>query len=358
MKILIAAGGTGGHLFPGVALAESFVKRDGISVLFVGTMRGLETKLLPPLGWKLLLLPAVSLKDRHGIKKITSYARLPLLLFRAFCLVMFEKPSRVVSIGGYAAGPVTLVASLLRIPTVLLEPNAIPGLTTRLLARWVSLICLGLPEAARALPQKKVMLTGTPVRKSILGVRSKSSKEKVKPFTVLCFGGSQGAQKINRAVLEALPHLQELTSSLRFIHQIGTQEKRERVKQVYTERGFEASVFEFIGAMEKVYEEADLVIARAGAMTIAELTIATLPSILIPYPYSADDHQRANAESLVRIGGATMILEAELTGERLANEIKKLTEDSRHLLSMSQALLKRRQPDAAERIVNECLNVK
>ena len=355
IKVMLACGGTGGHIFPGIAIAEELrASRPDTSIVFAGTERGLEGQVIPKMGWPLVSMGSMSIKDRKGIGRLIAYARLPISIIRSVSILRRERPDIFIGVGGYAAGPLTLVSSMLKIPTAIIEPNAIAGFTNRMLGKFVDRIYTGFPEASEFFPRKKVVLTGNPVRREILDLKVKSNGSKT-PLTIFIFGGSQGALALNRAIVEALPHLLPLKGKIRFIHQVGGKEDMDAIRKGYSSNGFEADVFTFIDRIWECYERADLVISRAGATTVAEVSAVGLPTIFVPYPYAADDHQRANAESLVRRDGAVMILQHELTGERLANEIRKIA--SERLASMCAAAAGAGKRDAARRIVEDCLKL-
>jgi UDP-N-acetylglucosamine--N-acetylmuramyl-(pentapeptide) pyrophosphoryl-undecaprenol N-acetylglucosamine transferase len=355
IKVMLACGGTGGHLFPGVAIAEEMSKlRPDTDIVFAGTGRGFESTIIPRMGWPLVSIDSISIKDRKGLGRILAYCWLPVSILRSMSVIRREKPDMFIGVGGYAAGPLTLAAAFLKTPTAIIEPNAIAGFTNRMLGRFVNRIYTGFAEAGEFFPRQKVLLTGNPVRREILDLKQKSNGTK-SPVTIFCFGGSQGALALNRAVVQSLPHLANLKGKIRFIHQVGEKENIEAIRKSYADNGFEADVFTFTDRIWECYERADLVISRAGATTVAEVAVLGLPSVFVPYPYAADDHQRANAESLVRREGAVMILQHELTGERLASEIKKIT--SERLASMCAAAARAGKRDAAKRIVEDCFGI-
>jgi len=355
MNILIAGGGTGGHLFPAIAVAEEINSSyPNAKVTFVGTAAGLEARVIPLTMWELVTIDAPRLKGMGMLRKLSTFAMMPLVLLKAMKIVKRARPDIVISVGGYAAGPVTLVAALKGIPTVAMEQNAVPGLTNRILGRFVKKIFVMFPESCGFFPAKKTVIAGNPVRKKIRDVLEHRSAKK-RGFTVLVFGGSQGAKAINERMLSALQYLSEAKEDLHIIHQVGRAADTERISAAYRAQGFSAEVYHFIEDMGKVYAQADMVVARAGATTCAELTVAGLPAMFIPYPYAADNHQEANARALVKQGGAIMIRESELTSELLAREIIGLMEEPLKLVSMSQAMRAYGRPEAAERIVRESL---
>jgi len=352
---MIACGGTGGHLFPGVAIAEWIVRlMPEASLVFAGTKRGLESSIIPKMGWPLISVGSMSIKDRKGLGRIMAYVMLPVSILQALRIIKRERPNVLIGIGGYAAGPLTLAASMLKVPTAIVEPNAVAGFANRILGKFVSRVYIGFPETADFFPRQKVLFTGNPVREEIVNLK-RQAKPNGSPMTVFCFGGSQGALALNRAVIESLPHLSDLRDKIRFIHQVGEREDIESIRKAYAENIFEAEVFKFAESIWKTYEKTDLIISRAGATTVAELSAVGLPAIFVPYPYAADDHQRANAESLVRRDGAIMILQKDLTGERLAQEIRKMNKE--RLAAIGAASNRAGNPDAARKIVEDCLRL-
>lgn len=357
MNVLIAGGGTGGHLFPAIAVAEEFVgSHPETKVTFIGTAMGLESRIIPLTMWELLLMKAPRFKGTGLFSKLIAVLSLPLVFCRAWAALRLADPDIVISVGGYAAGPVTLVAALKGIPTVAMEQNAIPGMTNRLLRHFVKKVFVTFADSVKYFPLKKTMLTGNPVRKKI---KEASIHKPVKHggFTILVFGGSQGARKINEKLIEALSFMDEVREDIHIIHQIGRAEDADRIAAAYKARGFSAEVYHFIEDMGKIYSLADMVVCRAGATSIAELAVTGKPAILIPYPFAADNHQVANANALVNEGAAIMILDRDLTGEALAAAIKGLLEEPLNLASMSGAMKEFGRPDAAGIIVRECLKI-
>ncbi len=356
-KVLIAAGGTGGHVFPGIAIADAIERADAnIKISFAGTSRGLESRLLPRLGWPLVLFGSHSIKDKRGAAKILALLWLPLAVFHALYLLLVDRPALVVGIGGYAAGPLVLAAWFLRIPAVLVEPNAIPGMTNRKLGRFARKVFVAFEEARPFFPAGKAVVTGTPIRAEVLSARRKSAQAEG-GRTLFVFGGSQGALKLNQAMSAAAKSLAGIGGGLKVIHQTGTSADPAEVAQRYRSFGIDADVSAFCDRIWECYEKADLVIARSGANTVAELAALGLPSILVPYPYAADDHQKANAMALVRAGGATMVDDAECDGERMAREIAGVIGDPARLQGMAAKARSIGRPDAAQRIAGECIGI-
>lgn len=353
VKVIIAAGGTGGHVFPGVAIAgEIKTSHPDALVTFAGTARGLEAKVLPRLGWPLVLMKSSSIKDRNGFSRLLSWARLPVSIGRGLNIIMKERPDLFISIGGYAAGPLAISAWILRVPVAVAEPNAIAGLTNRILGRFAGKVFVAFDDAKKYFPSGKTVVSGNPVRREVLSVRERrmSASEKI---TVFVFGGSQGALSLNNAITGALPFLLGLKDKLSIIHQTGANDDIDTVRNAYKKAEIDAKVFEFSDRIWEYYARANLVVARSGATTVAELFALAIPAILVPYPYAADDHQRANAHGMVKTGGAVMIPDGELTGERLAKEIRIFVERPELLLAMGSALKKASKPFAARTIVEE-----
>ncbi len=356
LKVLIAAGGTGGHVFPGIAIAEEMKRFDpSVLISFAGTERGLEADIVPKHGWRVAMIPSHSIKDRKGLAKIAAVLMIPLSVVRAMGILISSRPDVLVSIGGYAAGPLCLAAWMLRVPVALVEPNAIPGMTNRMLSRFAEKIFVAFSRAKEAFGAKAI-LTGTPVRRMVLEARH-GEKPASERMTVLVFGGSQGARTLNRGIVAALPSLAPFREKLYFIHQTGAGDDRSAIGRAYNDAGIEANVFPFSDRMWECYENADLVVARSGANTVAEVAALGIPSVLVPYPYAADDHQRANAEALVRAGGAVMIDDRDFTGDRIAKEIVSMMNDRSRLEAMRRGALGFGRPDAARSIAKECLAI-
>jgi UDP-N-acetylglucosamine--N-acetylmuramyl-(pentapeptide) pyrophosphoryl-undecaprenol N-acetylglucosamine transferase len=351
-KVVIAGGGTGGHLFPGIALAEEFTRRkEGWEIIFVGTGRELERQILPRWGFKLVTIPAAPLKGRSWWRKVSGFSTLFLGLGWSIVFLRRISPRLVIGLGGYSAGAVVLASYLLGIKRVIQEQNVQPGLTNRMASRFAQRVFLSWAEGARFFPSAKARVTGNPLRQAVLEGRGK--KRSGKGFTLLILGGSQGATAINRAMVEALPALKGIKKDLMIIHQTGAADYP-WVREGYEKEGLKASIHPFIDEMAPCYREAHLAICRAGAATITELCAWGRASIMIPYPYAADDHQRKNAEVLVRQGAGRMIPDAELSGERLSHEILLLYHDRQALREMEKKAVALGQPAAAARIVDEC----
>ena len=351
MRVLIAAGGTGGHIYPGIAVAQEIRRRDPNSqVQFVGTARGLETRLVPQAGFELSLIESAGLKNVSLGARVKGVAVLPRSFLSTRKLLRQFRPDVVVGAGGYVSGPVVLTAALLRVPTLVMESNALPGWTNRVLARFVDRAAVSFEQA---LPyfRGKAKVTGNPVRREFFEIPAKQ-REPGK-FSLLVFGGSQGARAINEAMVAALPKLKTIPVELRIKHQTGPADF-EKIKAAYVAAGWNdrADVRSYIDNMMADFAAADLVLCRAGATTTAELIAAGKASIMVPFPFAADDHQRKNAEALEAAGAARMILQQDLSGDRLAMEIEKLIESPADLNRMEDASRKLAHGDSAAAAVD------
>jgi len=344
MKVMIAAGGTGGHIYPGIAVANEILRRDASSeVLFVGTSRGLETKIVPENGFQLALIHSVGLKN-VGVKgKIKGLMTLPRSFIEARRLLKEFRPSVVVGAGGYVSGPVLMMAVVMGVPTLVMDSNALPGFTNRRLAKFVDRAALTFQEA---LPffGKKGTVTGNPVRKEFFEVKP---KERNGQTSVLVFGGSQGARAINNAMIGALDHLNGTRETMRVVHQTGEADF-EKVRTAYSEHGWEsADVRPYISDMMHEFERANILICRAGATTCAEIAAAGKAAIMIPLPTAADDHQRKNAEAMQNAGAAKMIVQDQLSPEGLASTLAELSNSPETIAQMEQAAKNLSREDAA-----------
>lgn len=351
MRVLIAGGGTGGHLFPGIALAEEVTTRHPKNdAIFVGTTRGLEARVVPHHGFVFEAIPSRGLKGMRLRGVLLGLLLLPVSFFFALRLLRKYQPDVVVGVGGYSSGPVVFAAWLLRIPTAVQEQNALPGLTNRLLGRLVDAAFVSFEASRRFFRPAKTHVLGNPIRKAMLEnfLRSKVKHEK---FALLIFGGSLGARGLNARVLEALPFLQRHQHELRLVHQTGKVDF-EHVKQGYEGQGFDVEVCEFIDDMAAAYLSSDLVVCRAGATTLAEITVCKRASVLIPFPLATDDHQALNAKAMVDAGAAVMFREEALTGEVLAAAIIELKNDPARLAKMEKIAGTLGRPEAAREIAD------
>ncbi len=354
MRVYLAAGGTGGHIFPGIALAEAFQSKDpGTEVIFVGTKAGLEKDLIPRYGYHLRFLSARGLKGKGWRKTMISLLMIPWACIQSLILIWKDRPDIIIGIGGYASGPVMMVATMLRIPTAVLEPNSIPGFTNKILGRRVSRVFVAFDQARQYFSSSKTMVSGTPVRTNILQILSQKKKPFSGTLNLLVFGGSQGARSINHLVTGAISLMGEDREKLAVVHQTGAADYQSVTDQ-YRQDEFDARVEPFIEHMESVYEWAHLVIARAGATSVAELTALGKPSVLIPFPFAADNHQEYNARLLSDHGGAIMMREKEATVRGMAELIRTFIQSQGKLEEMGKKAGLIGKPEAATQIVEEC----
>lgn len=357
MRLVIAGGGTGGHLFPGIAVAEEFLARDEKNeVLFMGTANGIEARVLPRLGYPLEFIAVTGMRRKSGMEKIKGVALLVKSYFQSKKILGSFAPDIVLGVGGYASGPVVLAAGRFPCRRFIHEQNALPGYTNKLLARFAEKIFISVEESRQYFPQGKTQLTGNPLRRQILRDMGTSNDERPAEgeFRLLVFGGSAGAHSINMALVDVLPLLLEEKDNLAIRHQTGENDL-DAVKTAYAGAGFNAEVLPFIHDMADAYRWADLVICRAGATTIAEVTACGKACIFIPFPFATDDHQRKNAEALVAKGAGFMVLNRDLSGENLAGMIRELMRDRRRLKIAGMCARQQARPDAAKIIVDEML---
>ncbi len=353
MDVLIAGGGTGGHLVPGSALAEEVRRRDpDARVLFVGSPNGLEKDAVPRAGFDLELLPVSGLRRMGLWGLIKGLFRVPVALVKAIGLVRRFRPQVAVSCGGYAAGPAVLASRLCGVPCAVMEQNTVPGFTNKVLGHIAQLVVAALPVSG--FDPRKVRVLGNPVRADLLAVRE-SPYEPAEPLRLLIFGGSQGARALNEAMMGLCalePGEREILGALRILHQTGKADHA-RVSAAYEKAGvIKADVRPFIHDMAAAYAEADLVLARSGATTIAELTVCGRPAILVPFPFAVDDHQTQNARTLERAKAAICLPQDDLTPVRLRDLLSQLASDRDRLLEMAAASLKAGHPEAAQSIAD------
>ncbi|HEY9230523.1 MAG TPA: undecaprenyldiphospho-muramoylpentapeptide beta-N-acetylglucosaminyltransferase [Blastocatellia bacterium] len=354
MRVIIAAGGTGGHIYPGVAIAREFKRRDeATEILFVGTPRGLESKIVPREGFQLEMIQVGALKGVSLFAKMKSLGGLPLSFVAARRILRRFKPDVVIGVGGYSSGPTLLVAALTRMPTMIVEPNAMPGFTNRVLARFVDAAALTFEDALKYFGRRGVV-TGNPVRGDFAGLKPKTRGTRLH---ILVFGGSQGAHAINVAMTEAARLLASQKERIAIVHQTGEKDY-EMVERAYKEAGLaDAEVKPFIHDMAARFEWADVLICRSGATTVAEVAAAGKAAIFVPFPFATDDHQRKNAEAFARVGAARMILQQDLTPARLAEALQRLLADLGALDQMEAASRKLGRPDSAARAVDLAMSL-
>ena len=352
LSVVIAGGGTGGHLFPGIAVANAFVARNSKSrILFVGSGRPLEKEALHRAGFERSTIHVEGIKGRGMMAKLRAFCKIPSALMRSSGILSEARAQIVVAVGGYAAGPVALAAWLKRITLVVCEQNTVPGITNRLLFPLARRIYVSFEDTIGRIDPNKIRFFGNPVRQQILKLRETDTKRR-ETFTVMIVGGSQGAHAINIAVMDALSHL-ATPERLSFIHQTGEADQ-DAVARAYADAGIDAQVKAFFHDMASRYKQADLVVCRAGATTVAELTVLGKAALFVPFPFAADDHQVTNARALVDRGAALMIPERDLSGEILAETIERFAGNPELLFEMAARSRRLGKPEAAQFIVDDC----
>jgi len=355
MKIIIAGGGTGGHIFPALAIAKELKKTHAdATVTFVGTARGMEARIIPKEGYDVRFIRSEGLVGKSIFKTIKSIFEIPVSLKDSSDILKEIKPDLVLGVGGYSSGPVVLRAKMMGIPTIIHEQNTVPGVANKILGKFVDTVAVTYHESIRFFPRYKTYLTGNPIRAEILkGNRDRGCENfslDRDRFTIFVFGGSLGASSINKAVAEALVYLEPLKDHIQFLHQTGDREC-DAVKEVYRAREFRGTVIPFAYEMADAYAVADLIISRAGATTLAELTACGKAAILVPYPYAAANHQEINARKLWDIGAAQMILERDLNGKTLSDLVKHLLEQPDAIGEMERISKTLGSSDAAKKVV-------
>jgi UDP-N-acetylglucosamine--N-acetylmuramyl-(pentapeptide) pyrophosphoryl-undecaprenol N-acetylglucosamine transferase len=349
--LMIGGGGTGGHIYPAIAIAREFVARGSSRrVVFVGTERGLEKTIVPKAGFPLELISVGGLKGKGGVDLIRNLARLPVGFVQAFHLVGKHRPNVVLGVGGYSSGPVLLAAALRGVPTIIHEQNAFPGLTNRLLAKFVTKVAAAFPDALTRLNRADGVVTGNPVREEFFQPRPEARGPRPR---LLIFGGSQGSHILNESMTGALLFLSRLKDQLEIVHQTGPSEL-ETVRNAYRTSGSfpNARVVAYLDPMADEIAAADLVVARAGAMTIGELSAIGRAAIFVPFAAAANNHQELNARAVEKAGGAIVITEKELTPERLGKAIADLISDKQRMRRMGDAARTLAAPEATKRIVD------
>jgi len=342
--IVMAGGGTGGHVVPLLAVARELEAR-GHEPVFIGTRTGFEAKLVPAAGFPLEFIEIGGLKRVGVMRTIRTLAQLPLSIRRVLTLLSKYRPAAVFSLGGYAAGPVVLASLLKRLPLVVMEPNAMPGLTNRQVGRFVTRALLSFQEASRFFPAGKSEVTGLPVRSEFFDIPAKVREPKL---TILITGGSQGSRTLNEAARGSWSYFREAKFPVRFIHQTGSS-AYESIARKFAESGMEGEVLPFIEDMPAAFRRADLVICRAGAGAIAELAAAGKAAILVPLPHAADQHQLRNAEAFEKAGAAVLVIDKDMDGGRLFEEVAKLQAQPEILKRMGERARGLAHPGAARR---------
>ena len=361
MRVIISGGGTGGHLFPGLAIVEELRRRNEMTeIIFVGTEHGIEAKVIPKEGYPIKFLRAEGIIGVSFYKRMKAVAKVVLTFLDSHRIIKQVGPDIMVGVGGYASGAIMLVAALMSIPTMILEQNCIPGFTNKLLGRFVNAICVTYQESIPFFPKEKTFLTGNPVRMHILNVSRESGYRffslEENLFTILIFGGSLGARSINTAIVNSLQYLHDVKDKIQFLHQTGSVDYDD-IRNAYRELGFRGIVTPFIYQMGEAYAVSDIVISRAGATTLAELTALGKPAVLVPYPYATGHHQELNARKLFDMGAAKIILDSELSGESLSHAIRELYENETLRTDMQKQSRVIGRPEASERAVDIAMSL-
>ena len=345
MHAILAGGGTGGHVIPALAIAHELQKTYGAEVLFIGTARGIENRLVPAAGFELRLIEVGALNRVSLTTRLKTLLGLPRAVWAARRMLSEFQPDVVIGVGGYASGPAMLAAVMKGIPTLAFEPNVVPGFANRVVARWVSAAAVHFEETAKYFRRAEV--TGVPVRQAFFDIAGKTLQHE-RP-TLLVFGGSQGAHAINRAMTQCLPELMKQAPGIHIIHQTGERDYND-AQAAYRRAGASAEVFPFINDMPAFFARADLLLCRSGASTVAEITAAGKPAIFVPFPRAADDHQRVNAQALERGGAAVVLEETKLDEVWLVETVSNLLGDPPRLRRMSEAARSLAHPNAAKDI--------
>ena len=350
--LMIAGGGTGGHIYPAIAIAREFLARNASrKVIFVGTERGLEKTIVPKAGFPLEFISVGGLKGKSGFDLIRNLFRLPIGFIHAWKIVSRHRPNIVLGVGGYSSGPVLVVAGMRRIPTLIHEANAFPGLTNRVLARFVTAVAVAFGDALPRMKRRDGVVTGNPIRQEFFDVEPRPVPAAA-PRRLLVFGGSQGSRTLNEAMTGALLFLARLRESLRIVHQTGPKEL-ENVQKAYRESAFvDARVVPYLDPIVGEMAAADVVISRAGAMTVGELSAIGRAAILVPFAAATNNHQELNARVVERAGGAVVITEKELTPERLAAAITAIVTDPEKAARMGAASKTLATPNATKKIAD------
>ena len=344
MRVIVAGGGTGGHVIPAIAVAQELKSRYDADVLFIGTARGMETRTVPAAGFPLELITVGALNRVSLTTRIKTLFDLPRAVAQSAQIIREFRPDVMIGVGGYASGPAMLAGAMLRVPLLAFEPNVIPGIANRLVARMVQAAAVHFESTQKYF--RNAVVTGVPVRGEFFAIPARSTTDRP---TLLVFGGSQGAHAINTAVTQALPALVERVPGIQLIHQTG-QKDYEEAKAAAASAGIWAEVSSFIDDMPGAFARADLLICRSGASTVAEVAAAGKPAIFVPLPTAADDHQRHNAETLSKASAAILLPQSELTPDRLAHDIAGLFRDRARLTQMGAAAGQFAHPDAAAEI--------
>ncbi len=359
MKVILAGGGTGGHLFPAVAIAEELKRRDpDLQLMYLGKSDSIEERVAGQKSIPFRPIFVEGLPSGNALKKFRALSKSGIGLLQSLVILTRFRPQAVIGTGGYASLPPVLAASLLRIPTLIHEQNCIPGKANRICSRFADIVTVHFEKSRAYFPGKDALVVGNPIRSDFLPQRLEliddvEAKKRLglnpDKFTVFLLGGSRGAHSLNVAMVEALPHLDP--RRIQLICMTGTDDYR-WVRDACERSGITAAVFPFIDEMVPAYCSADVAVSRAGASTLAELAAVGVPAVLVPYPYATDQHQEVNARVLVEAEAAMMLLNGDLRGDTLARKLTALSEDSAQLGSLRANIKRFSKPDAAERVVN------
>jgi len=359
--IVISGGGTGGHVYPAIGIANALCKlKNNLRIVFVGTKERLESRVVPQYGFEFITIPVAGFPRKLTLRWIPVIYKLISGLLKSLKILHRLKPVAVVGTGGYVSGPVLFSAVLMHIPTFIQEQNAFPSITNRILSRWVNQIYLSLKAAEKYFQPEKCYVTGNPIRSEFGAAKEKANYSELgmnpELITLTVTGGSLGAHAINMAMLDTLDRLKQYSDRLQIIHQTGA-EDFEEVKKQYENSPIKSLVRPYFDEIPKVYGITDIVVCRSGGMTVSEITACGLPAILIPFPYATADHQRFNAQAMVDAGAAVLFLEDELSGELLAKTIIEVIDNPERFKKMSEASRKIGKPDAAQKIAEMVIKV-
>jgi UDP-N-acetylglucosamine--N-acetylmuramyl-(pentapeptide) pyrophosphoryl-undecaprenol N-acetylglucosamine transferase len=356
-RVVIAGGGTGGHLYPGIALAKALKRHNmDIEISFVGTQKGIEAKVLPREGFELKTIFSAGLLGKKRVSRWMSWVKLPIGTAQSMCFLIKKRPDLVVGVGGYASGPLVLSAWILRVPILIHEQNSIPGLTNKWLGKIADKVAVSFKDSAKYFRKEKVEVTGNMIREEFCQPRETFPKGPTGIFRVLVLGGSQGAHSINVAMMEALESLASKRGDIHITHQTGENDF-ETVKQEYENSGLSHDVRPFIDDMAEQYRKASLVVCRAGATTLAEVTACGKVSVLIPYPHAAHNHQEKNARILNSANAGELVLDRELSGPRIAQSILAAMEAPKRLAEMENNSYQLGNRDATEKVRQICMDL-
>ena len=356
-RVVIAGGGTGGHLYPGIALAKALMRQDmNIKVSFVGTQKGIESEVLPREGFELKTILSAGLLGKKSVSRWMSWVKLPIGTAQSMCFLINKRPNLVVGVGGYASGPLVLSAWLLRIPILIHEQNFFPGLTNKWLGKIATKVAISFKDSAKFFPKDKVALTGNMIREDFCQPQEELPVKPQEFFRILVLGGSQGAHSINVAMVEALQSLTSKLGNIHITHQTGKNDY-EMVKTEYENSGLSYEVRPFIDDIAEQYNKASLVICRAGATTLAEVTACGKVSVLIPYPHAAHNHQEKNAQVLDSANAGELMLDKDLSGERIAKSILRAIEDPKRMQEMENNSYQLGNRDATEKVRTICMEL-